>query len=165
VDYHIYPPLLFCFILVFITICCTDFYSSVLCSSLLPTSSLSLVPALYSTIESSVSQLCKWYFYHTTALGYDFTPSYCFVLDYPFINQTLSLLPSTLLMSVFSCTEFVATVDPEMEMKTLHIFYTAVSHYTDHHSEIQQVCRPVQNKQEFPFFPFTCKYMVTWYWR
>jgi len=25
-------------------------------------------------------------------------------------------------MSVFSCTEFVATVDPEMELKTLQIF-------------------------------------------
>jgi hypothetical protein len=36
-NYNIYP-LLFCFILLFITICCTDFYSSVLCSILLSTS-------------------------------------------------------------------------------------------------------------------------------
>jgi len=27
-----------------------------------------------------------WYIYHVTGLGYDF-PSYCYVLDYPFINQ------------------------------------------------------------------------------
>jgi hypothetical protein len=28
---------------------------------------LSLVPALYSTIEASASQLCIWYFYHAIA--------------------------------------------------------------------------------------------------
>jgi len=65
------PSPLFCFILLFITICCTDFYSFfVLVFYPLP---LSLVPALHSTTQSAVSRLRKWYFYHTIAMGY-FTP-------------------------------------------------------------------------------------------
>jgi hypothetical protein len=52
-------------------------------------------------------------------------------------------------MSVFSCIEFVAIVDPEIELKTLQIFYTVINHYTDHHPEIQQVYRPVQKYKNF----------------
>ena len=53
------------------TISCTDFTNLffVLVFYLLP---LSLVTALYSTIESSVSQLCTQYFSHALALGYEF---------------------------------------------------------------------------------------------
>jgi hypothetical protein len=63
---------------------------------------LSLVPPLYSTIESSVSWPCRWCFYYAMALAHNF-PFLWFVLDYPFIAQILSLLPPTLLMWVFSC--------------------------------------------------------------
>ena len=40
-----------------------------------------------------------WYFYHATA-GLQLPTSYCFVLDYPFINLILSSLPPPVLMSV-----------------------------------------------------------------
>ena len=57
---------LFCYLLQFVVLV---FYLFVLCSSLLST--LALVPALYSTTECGVSQLCTWYFYHAVVLGYD----------------------------------------------------------------------------------------------
>jgi hypothetical protein len=88
---YLLPPLfcLLCFILLFITTCSTGFYLFVLCSSLLSTSSVTLMLALSSVIESGVSWLCMWYFYHAVVLGYDF-PLLLFFLDYMFINQVLS---------------------------------------------------------------------------
>jgi len=90
-----FTPSFFYLILLFITIFCTDVTNSffVLVFYLLP---LSLVPALYSMIESGVSQLCTWYFSHALVLGYKFPLLLCF-LDYLFINQILSFLPLTLL--------------------------------------------------------------------
>jgi len=75
--------------LLFITICCTDFYLFVLCSSLLIYPLTYFVPALYSYIG-------LWYILalhvvllpHSSA-GLRLFPFRCFVLDYPFINQIL----------------------------------------------------------------------------
>jgi hypothetical protein len=96
-----FTPSSFWFILLFFTICCTDFYFFVLCL-ILPLIPLSLVPPLYSTIVSGVPRPCRWCFYYAMALGYNF-PVLCFVLDYPFSAQILSFLPPTVLIWVFSC--------------------------------------------------------------
>jgi hypothetical protein len=62
-DYDFYPILFF--VLLF---CCTDFYTFVLCFSLLSTSSLtSPCPLCHHSVQHI--QLYKWYFYHAIALG------------------------------------------------------------------------------------------------
>ena len=83
-DYDTYPSPFFCYILLFITTCCTDFYSYVLRS----TSIYFLSPfhALYSTIESSVSQLCTWYFYHAIAGLWLPPPIVLFYITYLLVN-------------------------------------------------------------------------------
>jgi hypothetical protein len=89
------------FLSLFITSWFTDFYSFVLCSSLIPTSSLTC-PSPLPTIQSGVPRLCMWYFYHVIALGYNFLLlSFCFRSS--FINLILSFLPPTSLMWGFSC--------------------------------------------------------------
>ena len=98
-DYDIYPPSFF--FSLFITSWCTNFYSFVLCSSLISTSSLTC-PSSLPTIQSSVLQLCTWHFYHAIALGYNF-PLLLFCFRLSFINPILSFLPPTLLMWGFSC--------------------------------------------------------------
>jgi hypothetical protein len=93
-------PSCFCFVLLFIFVVVLTIFTHlffVLVFYLLP---LSVAPALYSSIQSGVPRLCTWYFNHAIAPGYDF-PFCCFLLDYPIIDQILSFLPPTLLMSVF----------------------------------------------------------------
>jgi hypothetical protein len=95
-DYDIYPLLLFCFMLLFITICCTDFYLIVLCSSLLISFLFNSVPALYSTNGSWCIPALHMVFLPCNRGGPRIS-SYCFVLDYPFINQIFhfSFFPSS----------------------------------------------------------------------
>jgi len=98
-DYDFYPHSLFCFILVFITSCCTDFYSFVLCSSLLSTFSLTgPCPSPHYWVQCI--QLYTWYFYHAHWADFPFL-LFCFRLS--FINIIPSFLPPTSLMSVFFC--------------------------------------------------------------
>jgi hypothetical protein len=98
-DYDFYPILFFCFILLFITSCCTDFYSFVICSTLLSTSSLTCpCPSSHSWIW--YIQLHTWYFYHACWAHF---PLLLFCFRLPHINLILSILPPTLLIWVFSC--------------------------------------------------------------
>jgi len=60
--------------LLFITKCCTNFSTFVLCFSLLIPFLSHLVPALYSTIRPGASRFCRWYFYCALVLCYDFLP-------------------------------------------------------------------------------------------
>jgi len=68
--YDFYPLIFFCFILLFIT-SCSDIFSFVLCCSSVPTSSVTCT--FHPNIQSGVSRLCTWYFYHAIALSYDFS--------------------------------------------------------------------------------------------
>jgi len=62
-----YLPLLFYVFFLLLTFVVLMLYSFILCSSLLTTSSLPFP----CPVQSDVSVPCTWYFYHTTALGYD----------------------------------------------------------------------------------------------
>jgi len=96
-DYDIYPLLFFCFMLLFITISCTDFYLIVLCSSLLISILFNSVPALYSTNGPWCVPALHVAFLPCNTGGPQLSSSYCFVLNYPFINQIFhfSFFPSS----------------------------------------------------------------------
>jgi len=79
--------------LLFITICCTDFYLFVLYSSLLIYSLSHFVPALYSTVGSWCILALHVVSLPRNSTGLRLFPFYCFVLDYPFINQILHFFP------------------------------------------------------------------------
>jgi len=77
--------------LLFIAICCTDVYLFVLCCNLLILLSHA-VPVLYSAIGSWCLLVLHVVFLLWNSTGLLHSPSYCFVLFYPFINQVLQFL-------------------------------------------------------------------------
>ena len=79
--------------LLFITICCTDFCLIVLCSSLLISFLFNSVPAPYSWCIPALHMV----FLPCSRGGPQLPPSYCFVLNYPLINQIFhfSFFPSS----------------------------------------------------------------------
>jgi len=94
-----FTPSSFCCILLFITICHTDFYSLVLCSTLIYYLSLSC-PLLHYWVQCIPAMHVVFLPCNSWALT---SLSYCSVLDYLFISQIISFLPSTLLLWAFSC--------------------------------------------------------------
>ena len=99
------PILFFCFTLLFITICCTDFYLIVLCSSLLISFLFNSVPALYSTNGSCCIPALHLILLPCSRGGPRLSSSYCFVWDYPFINQIFHFFffPSSHFAQVSEC--------------------------------------------------------------
>ena len=85
-------PLLFCFMLLFITIYDTDFYLFVPCFSLLISFLSHFVPLLHSTIGFWCLLALHMVFLPWNSTGLSHSPSCCFVLDYPFIDQILHFL-------------------------------------------------------------------------
>jgi hypothetical protein len=88
-----------CFLPIYYQLC-TDFYSFVLCSTLISTSSLTC-PSPLPTIQFGAPRLCTWHFYHVIALGFNF-PLLLFCFRLSFINLIL-FLPPTSFMWGFSC--------------------------------------------------------------
>jgi hypothetical protein len=84
-----FTPSSFLFMLLFITICCTDFYLFVLCSSLLMYSLSHFVPALYSYIGSWCIPSLHVVLLPCSSTGLRLSSSFCCVLVYLFINQIL----------------------------------------------------------------------------
>ena len=93
------PP--FCIILLIITICYTGFYLFVPGANLLSTSSLTCpCPLLHYWVWCILA--LHVVLLSCNSAGLQLPPSYCFVLDYLFINQILSFLSPTYLMYVLS---------------------------------------------------------------
>ena len=99
---HLTPPFFFfAWFFFFFTICCADFYSFVLCSSLQVASCpICPCPLLHHWVQCMPTARDIFTMQKCWAAT---SPSYCFVLDYPFINQIISFLPPTLLTWVFAC--------------------------------------------------------------
>jgi hypothetical protein len=116
------------------------FYSFVLCSSLLSTSCLTgPCPFLHDWVRCIPT--LHVVFFPCLSAGLPIPSSYCFVLDYPFINQVLSFLPPTLLMWVFSHVSLSLRVD-------FFYHWVLLSCCTDYHT---------------PVHPTTCNNPVGWH--
>ena len=100
IKYHwttTFTPPLFCCILLFITICHIDFYSFVLLLSI-----SSLLPLLFLHYQVQCIPALHVVFLPCNSWALT-SPSYCSVLEYLFISQIISFLPSILLLWAFSC--------------------------------------------------------------
>ena len=89
---------LFCYLLPFVVLVFTHLFF-VLVFYLLP---LPLFPAVYTPFSPVYPGCATWCFLPCNSARLRLPPSYCFVLDYTFINQIPSFLLPTLLMWLFS---------------------------------------------------------------
>jgi len=87
-----FPPPLVCLMLLFITKCCTNFSTFVLCFSLLIHFLSHLVSALYSTIGSWCIPALYTVFLPCISARLWLSPFHYFALDYQFSNQILHIL-------------------------------------------------------------------------